>query len=212
MLRLQKVFLSSTVILCFAWNLRPPRAAGASADATADKIAPGVPLVALPFEPKDVRLLDGPFQHAMELDARFLLSVEPDRLLSWFRRGAGLAPRAANYCGWEARGVDGHSLGHYLSACARMYQDTGDARFAERVNYIVNELADCQRANGNGYLAAIPDGKRIFTQIARGDIRSAGFDLNGGWVPWYTMHKVLAGLIDSYRYVGNTTALQIAAR
>src|SRR5262245_48974382 len=79
-----------------------------------DRIAPVVPLVALPFEPKDVRLTDGPFRRAMELDALFLLSVEPDRLLSWFRREAGLPPRANNYGGWEARGVAGHSLGHYL--------------------------------------------------------------------------------------------------
>ena len=93
--------------------------AGANADERVggDKVAPAIALPALPFEPKDVQLLDGPFKHAMELDAKFLLSVEPDRLLSWFRKEAGLEPKAQNYGGWEARGIAGHSLGHYLSAC-----------------------------------------------------------------------------------------------
>jgi DUF1680 family protein len=105
---------------------------------------------AQPFAPRDVRLLDGPFRMAMELDAKVLLKMEPDRFLSWFRKEAGLEPKAGVYGGWESQGIAGHSLGHYLSACSRMYQDTGDRQFLERVNYIVAQLAECQQANGNG--------------------------------------------------------------
>lgn len=183
-----------------------------SARAADDRVAPVVAPQAVPFLPREVRLLDGPFKEAMDRDAAGLLSLDADRLLSWFRKEAGLPVKAANYGGWEARGVAGHSLGHYLSACARMYQDTGDRRFLERVNYIVDQLDECQRANGNGYLAAIPGGKKVFAEVARGDIRSAGFDLNGAWVPWYTLHKEFAGLIDAYRYCDNAKALQVAAR
>lgn len=162
-----------------------------------------------PFPLTDVRLLDSPFQRAMELDAKYLLSLEPDRLLSGFRKEAGLPPKAVNYGGWESQGVAGHSLGHYLSACSLMFAATGDRRFLDRVNYIVAELAGCQRANGNGYLAAFPNGKRIFAEIARGDIRAKDFDLNGGWVPWYTLHKQFAGLIDAYELCGSAEALVV---
>jgi uncharacterized protein len=177
-----------------------------------DKIQPKIAMKALPFEARDVRLLEGPFQHAMELDAKYLLSLEPDRLLSPYRREAGLKPKAEVYGGWESRGVAGHSLGHYLSASARMYQDTNDIRFRDRVNAIVDDLAECQKANGNGFLGGMPDGKKLFAEVARGDIRSQGFDLNGGWVPWYTLHKLFAGLIDVYRYTGNAKALEVASR
>jgi DUF1680 family protein len=164
------------------------------------------------FELGDVRLLDGPFKRAMQLDAAYLMRLEPDRLLSWFRKEAGLKPKAEVYGGWEAQGVAGHSLGHYLSACAMMFAATGDARFLQRVNYVVDELELCQRRNGNGYVAAIPGGKKIFAEVAAGVIRSQGFDLNGGWVPWYTLHKIFAGLLDANHYCANSKALAVAGR
>ena len=130
----------------------------------------------------------------MMRDAEYLLRLDPDRLLSGFRKEAGLKPKAEAYGGWESMTIAGHSLGHYLSACALMFASTGDVRFRERVNYIIAELEDCQRANGNGYVAAIPNGKKIFQEVSAGDIRVKPFDLNGGWVPWYTLHKLFAGL------------------
>ncbi|HET8783815.1 MAG TPA: glycoside hydrolase family 127 protein, partial [Pyrinomonadaceae bacterium] len=174
--------------------------------AVRDRVQPG----AHAFRLEDVRLLDGPFKHAMARDAEYLLHLEPDRLLSGFRKEAGLTPKAEVYGGWESMTIAGHSLGHYLSACALMFASTGDARFRERVNYIVGELETCQRANGNGYVAAIPNGKKIFQEVSTGDIRVKPFDLNGGWVPWYTLHKLFAGLLDVHRYVHNAKALTIA--
>jgi DUF1680 family protein len=195
--------LAGTMISCDADTLDDSR--------IALKITPPVSLSASAFAIEDVRLLDGPFKRAMELDAQYLLKLEPDRLLSRFREYAGLKPKGEVYGGWENAGVSGHTLGHYLSACSMMYASTGDARFRKRVDYIVDELSACQKANGNGYVAAIPDGKRIFAEIAAGKITSMGFDLNGGWVPWYTLHKLLAGLLDAHRYCGNRNALRIAA-
>ena len=142
-----------------------------------------VPFKARPFALEDVRLLDGPFKRAMELDAAYLLSLEPDRLLSGFREDAGLEPKAEKYGGWETQGIAGHSLGHHVSACSMMYASTGDERFRKRVEYIVDELEVCQNANGTGYVAAIPGGKRVFAEVADGKIRAKGFDLNGLWVP-----------------------------
>ncbi|HTQ52736.1 MAG TPA: beta-L-arabinofuranosidase domain-containing protein, partial [Candidatus Acidoferrales bacterium] len=152
----------------------------------------------------------GPFKDAMERDSHYLLSLDPDRLLSGFRSEAGLKPRAEKYGGWESTKLAGHTLGHYLSACSRMYQDTGNRQFLDRVNYIVTELAECQKANGNGYVAAMPDGKQVFGDVAQGKIKAEGFNLNGGWSPWYTIHKELAGLIDAYRFCTNAQALDAA--
>jgi DUF1680 family protein len=168
---------------------------------------------ALPFPLTDVKLLEGPFLHATELDVKILLSYEPDRLLSKFYSEAGLKPKAEHYGGWEDETIAGHSLGHYLSACSMMYQTTGDTRFLQRVNYIVDELKKLQDADGQGYIGAFPNGKKILTEeVAKGNIRSQGFDLNGIWVPFYTQHKMMAGLRDAYRLCGNTLALDVEKR
>jgi DUF1680 family protein len=177
-----------------------------------DRIPPQIELQAAPFEPGDVKLLPGPYRHAMELDAKFLLSLDADRLLSWYRKEAALPEKAQNYGGWESQGIAGHSLGHYLSACARMSRVADDPQFCERVARVIAELAECQAANGDGFLGAMPNGKQVFSEVSSGEIRSAGFDLNGSWVPWYNLHKLFAGLIDAHRYCGNEQALQVATR
>ncbi len=158
---------------------------------------------------KHVKLTGGPLKEAMDLNAEVLLLLEPDKLLSRFREYAGLTPKAPIYeKGWENAGVAGHSLGHYLSACSMMAA-SGDERFKPIVDYIVEELAECQNAHGDGFLSAIPRGKEIFQEVKSGDIRTLGFDLNGGWAPLYTMHKLYAGLRDAYRLTGNGQALVV---
>ena len=174
------------------------------------RITPAAPALAKPFPLDQVRLLPGPFQEGQNIAVVYLLSLEPDRFLANFRKEAGLEPRAEHYPGWERQGVSGHSCGHYLSACALAWASTGDERFRERINYMVTELAACQAAHGDGYVAAIPNGRKVYAEVAAGDIRSAGFDLNGCWVPNYTMHKLFAGLRDAYRLAGNAQALEVA--
>jgi len=175
-------------------------------------VAPKVPIRVYAFALEDVRLLDGPFKEAMQRDADYLLRLEPDRLLHRFRLYAGLEPKGDIYGGWERMGISGHSLGHYLSACAMMYASTGDERFRKRLGYVVDELKVCQDAIGSGYVGGVQDGKRVFAEVAAGDIRSKGFDLNGIWVPWYTQHKLFAGLFDVYRYCDNDEALAVARK
>lgn len=176
------------------------------------KVKPAAPPKAAPFSLHDVRLLDGIFKDGQDIAVKYLLSLEPDRFLANFRKDAGLEPKAEHWPGWERQGVSGHSGGHYLSACALAWAATGNEEFRQRVDYIVSELAECQRANGNGYVAAIPNGKQVYADVAAGNIRSAGFDLNGCWVPNYTMHKLFAGLRDAYRLCGNQPALEVAKK
>jgi uncharacterized protein len=175
-------------------------------------VQPAAPPQARPFPLGDVRVLEGPFREGQDAAVRWLLSLDPDRFLANFRAEAGLEPRAEHYPGWERQGVSGHSAGHYLSACAIGYAVTGDQRFLERVVYLVRELAECQAAHGDGYVAAIPNGRQVYAEVAAGDIRSSGFDLNGCWVPNYTMHKLFAGLRDAYRLADHAPALEVAIR
>ena len=180
---------------------------------SATQLSASVPsaTAAAPFDLSRVRLLDGPFKRAMERDIAYLLDLEPDRLLSAFRTDAGLAAKGEPYGGWEGQGVAGHSLGHYLSACALGWASSGNEALLERVNYIVDELAACQASNGDGYVGAIPEGKKAFADLKAGEVQAQPFQLNGIWVPWYTEHKVLAGLIDAYHLAENKQALEVAA-
>lgn len=157
-----------------------------------------------------VRLTQGPFADRQRVHTRHLLAIEPDRLLAPFRLQAGLTLKAPRYGGWESRDISGHSLGHYLSAIAMLHAATGEPGCLERVNHIVDELALCQRANGNGYV--LPVDQNAFDRLGNGDIDATPFSLNGVWVPFYTLHKLLAGLRDAFRHCGNKNALGIALR
>ncbi len=160
------------------------------------------------FELKDVRLLDSPFKNAMDINANWMLEMDMDRLLSNFFKNAGLQPQAEPYGSWESMGIAGHTLGHYLSAISQQYASTGDTRFKDRVDYIVHALDSCQQNFVNGFIGGMPGGDKVFKQVKRGIIQSAGFDLNGIWVPWYNEHKTMMGLYDAYQLTGNSTALK----
>lgn len=169
---------------------------------------------ALPLE--DVRLTGGPLKHSQDLDADYLLKLEPDRMLAYLRQRAGLPTTAEPYGGWDGAGrqLTGHIAGHYLSGVSIMYAATGDERFKQRADYLVAQLKEIQDKQGDGYIGALMDnqnvdGKVRFEDLSKGIIRSGGFDLNGLWSPWYVEHKIFAGLRDAYRYTGNKTALEV---
>src|SRR5947199_1937965 len=168
-------------------------------------------LRARPLPLDAVRLHGGPLKHAQDLIARYLLQLEPDRMLAYYRERAGLPRKAEPYDGWDGggRNLTGHIAGHYLSAVSLMWAATGDRRFKDRADYIVAELKVVQDKHGDGYLSALEGGRKAFDALARGEIRSAAFDLNGEWSPWYTLHKTYAGLRDAYRHTGNATALAV---
>ena len=168
-------------------------------------VSPVVTLQAQPFPLKDVRLLDGPFRDAMLRDQQYLLSLDADRLLRNFRVNVGLPTDAKPYGGWEAPNVElrGHAVGHYLSACSMMYASTGNPDLKKRVDDIVAGMAQCQSnspAAGfhKGYLSAFPES--FFDRLEEG---------KQVWAPWYTLHKIMAGLLDAYQYTGDTQALEV---
>lgn len=164
------------------------------------------------FQPGEVLILDGPFKHAEAKNIEYLKLLDMDRMLSGFRSEAGLEPKGEKYGGWESRGVAGHCLGHWLSGAAYAYAITKDAELLRRIDYVVNELEECQNANGDGYLCAFEKGKEIFARVEKGDITSQGFDLNGGWVPWYTIHKTMTGLRDVALLTPNQKALAVGLK
>src|SRR5262249_51220572 len=118
------------------------------------------------------------------------------------------------YAGWDGggRNLTGHITGHHLSAVSLMYLATGDERFKTRADYLVRELKEVQDKNGDGDLSALENGREAFAALSKGEIRSAAFDLNGLWSPWYTLHKTYAGLRDAYRHTGNKTALEVETK
>jgi DUF1680 family protein len=178
-----------------------------------------LPARTTPLPLKDVRLKPSLYSSAVETNRRYLLQLDADRLLHNFRKYAGLKPKAPIYGGWESDTIAGHTLGHYLTALTLMNAQTGCAECHRRADYIVGELALAQAKRGTGYVGAmqrkrkdgiVADGEEIFPEIMRGDIRSSGFDLNGAWSPLYTVHKLLAGLLDVHAAWGDRQALAVA--
>jgi DUF1680 family protein len=161
-----------------------------------------------------VRLSGGPLKVAQDVTAKYLLSLEPDKMLAYYRVRAGLPQKAEPYPGWDGggRNLTGHIAGHHLSAVSLMYLATGDKRFKDRADYMIRELKVVQDKNRDGYLGALEGGREAFAKVSKGDIRSGGFDLNGLWSPWYTLHKTFAGLRDAYRHAGNHTALEMSVK
>ncbi|MGA0555677.1 beta-L-arabinofuranosidase domain-containing protein [Larkinella sp. VNQ87] len=161
------------------------------------------------FALQDVKLTGGPFKNAQDVDFRYILALDPDKLLAPYRIDAGLPLKAPRYGNWESVGLDGHIGGHYLSALAMMYAATGQPELKKRLDYMVAELARCQTQNGNGYVGGIPQGKVFWERIHKGDIDGSNFGLNNTWVPLYNIHKLFAGLRDAYQYAGNAQAKQV---
>ena len=159
------------------------------------------------FPLSSVRLLDSDFKNAQDVDLRYVLSLDADRLLAPFRREAGLPTAVPGYGGWEAEGLDGHIGGHYLSACAQLFAATGDPRIRERLDHVLEALAECQAASGDGYLGGVPGGRKLGAELAAGTVDGDLFTLNKRWVPLYNLHKTLAGLLDAYTYAGSAQAL-----
>ena len=153
------------------------------------------------FNTADVELLDEYLVNATELEIKYLKSFDADKLLKGFAAQAGITTDVSYYGGWENTAIKGHTLGHYLTAMAQTYEATQDAEVLETLDYIVDRLAEYQAESG--YLAAIPESH--YEQIEKGNT-------TGTWVPWYTMHKVLAGVIKVYQATGNETALDVAVK
>ena len=160
------------------------------------------------FDLKDVRLLDSRFHDNLRRDSAWLASLSTDRLLHSFRTTAGVpAGREGGYMtvkklgGWESLDCElrGHTTGHVMSALAQMYAATGDPLMKAKGDSLVSGLRTVQEAHGNGYISAFPE------ELINRNIRGTSV-----WAPWYTLHKILSGLIDQYIYADNGEALAVA--
>lgn len=138
------------------------------------------------------------FVNAFHKELEYLKRYDSERLLTGFRETCGLPVHADKYPGWESTEIRGHTLGHYLSALSQAYQSTRDHQLLERLNQLIEGLAACQHENG--YLSAFPE--KLFDHVE---------NKQPAWVPWYTMHKIIAGLIAAYRATGSNTAYHIVS-
>lgn len=160
-----------------------------------------------PFSLSDVRISDSSFQarHA-KMNEKYLLDMlSIDRLMWVFRQNAGLPTPDAPYIGsWEDPNCQlrGHFVGHYLTALSLAWSSTGDARFFDRLESMVGELGKVQDAMGTGYLSAFPDSAFDTLEDLKEWI----------WAPYYTIHKIMAGMLDAYELGGIQRALNITAR
>ena len=172
------------------------------------KINAGIEYPVKCFNLNDVRLLPSRFKENMDRDSVWMVSIDVNRLLHSFRTTAGVfAGREGGYMtveklgGWESLDCElrGHITGHILSAYSLMYAATGSEVFKLKGDSLVNGLSEVQKAYGTGYLSAFPE------ELINRNIRGTSV-----WAPWYTLHKILSGLIDQYLYSGNSQALNLA--
>jgi DUF1680 family protein len=154
-----------------------------------------------PFSMTEVRLLPSPWKDMMELNRSYLYSLPNERLAHNFRVTAGIPSDADPIGGWEAPDCElrGHYVGHYLSSCALVHASTGDDVIVAKANDLIATLAECQAKDG--YLGAYPvefyDRLRAHKKV---------------WAPFYTYHKILAGMLDMYEHTGNKQALDVAIK
>ncbi|WP_183574665.1 beta-L-arabinofuranosidase domain-containing protein [Mucilaginibacter sp. X5P1] len=169
-----------------------------------------IPVKASSFDLDEVRLLAGRFKDNMTREGSWMLSLPVNRMLHSFRVNAGMltddnrskTKMPIPLGGWEELDMElrGHSVGHLLSGLSLQYAATGDSAFIKKIDSLVTGLAEVQNTlNQGGYLSAFPQ-NYIDRDIAGKKV----------WAPWYTIHKIVAGLIDAYWYTGNTQALDIA--
>lgn len=151
------------------------------------------------FHPTNVILTDAYAINALEKEIDYLVSLSPDRLLSHFRKTAGMKTEAQPYDGWENTEIRGHTMGHYLSALAHVCAANPSRALRDRLAYIIEELTLCQMPSG--YVSAFPE--EFFDRVEEG---------KPVWVPWYTMHKLVSGILAVARLEDGELARNLVSR
>ena len=155
-----------------------------------------------------VKLTGGPLAERQKVNNHYIAyTIKPDRLLEPFRIQAGLPKKADRYDGWEDGELSGHAMGHYLSALAYVYAITKDEQAKKQAEYVVDEIAKMQEADPDGYAFPVP--KKTFTQLRENKVDAQPFKLNGIWSPFYSLHKLFAGLRDVYHAMEYPKALEV---
>lgn len=173
------------------------------------------------FSMNNVTNLDPYCVNALAKDLDYLLAFDTDRLLAGFRETAGIDMKGAvRYTGWESTLIGGHSIGHYLSAISQAYTNPGVSKEGRNKAYgmitaIIDGLLECQ-LNSKGkenflFGALIVDPENVEVQFDNVELNKTNI-ITEAWVPWYTLHKILAGVIDVYKLTGYDKALEVAER
>ncbi|WP_416150418.1 beta-L-arabinofuranosidase domain-containing protein [Salipaludibacillus sp. HK11] len=157
-----------------------------------------------------VKLREGLFNDSQEKGKEYLIYLDVDRLIAPCYEAAFQKPKKERYGGWESTGISGHSIGHWLSATAQMYTITMDKNLLEKLDYAIGELAHIQSFDKDGYVSGFP--RTCYDKAFSGDFEVEHFSLAGQWVPWYSLHKIYAGLIDTYKLLGNEKALEVVIK
>lgn len=172
------------------------------------------------FSLDEVIITDGYMDNALQLVVDYLLEFNVDKLLAGFRETAGIDMKGqTRYGGWENSLIGGHSVGHYLTACAQAYKNAGvtkedkDALY-KQITELVDGLLECQK-NSKGkegfiFAAKIVDPNNVELQFDNVERRKANI-MTEAWVPWYTMHKIIAGLVDVYNLTAYDPAKVVAS-
>lgn len=157
---------------------------------------------------ENVKLLPSEAWVKQQRDIEYLLELKTENLLFSYYTEAGLAgwlnykPEGIHW-GWDGPlcAIRGTFTGHWLSAAARAYQETGNMQLKIKADYIVKEIGRCQEVNGGEWAFSIPE--KYLYQLKNGFPR---------WAPQYVCHKTMMGLLDMYRFADNKQALEIVCR
>lgn len=205
-----KDMLSSTIVIMISFFIGLLILSCNSSHEYVPKAKLLVPYKAHNFTIGEVKLLDGLFKASQDAEAKYLLSLDMDRLLAPFRTESGIKPKAENYPGWETISLPGVALSFYLSGVSRLYAMTGEEIYMKNMNYILNEIEECQSRN-NGYLLGSRNCKAIFAKLEKEGFYPEFDDWGKGHgEPYYVMEKLFSGLIDVYRISHIPKALKIA--
>lgn len=174
----------------------------------------------LDFALNEVLVTNEYYHNALQKEINYLISFDIDRLLSGFRITAGLDTKGAKpYAGWEEMLIGGHCVGHYLTACAQGYKNAGTKTHDREKLYgimtvLCDGLRECQKNSKGkkGYLfgAQMLPGKSAEFQFDNVEANKTNI-VTEAWVPWYTMHKIIAGLVDVYRLAEIEVAKVVAS-
>ena len=206
-------FLSALLSCAMVLTAGTPFPVGGSASAAEDAGIRTFPM-------SDVTMTDAYSVNAFEKEIAYLLSFDSERLLAGFRDNAGLSTNGASrYDGWENSLIGGHTVGHYMSAIAQAYvnplaTDAQKKKLLDMMKTLVDGMKICQQ-NSKGkpgflWAATIPNRNNVEQQFDNLEVGKLNI-MTEAWVPWYTMHKLIAGLIDIYNYSGYEPAKDVAS-
>lgn len=187
----------------------------------AKDVGPGATAPVRPFRLDQVRLGEGLLQEKRDRIKNFIRSYDERRFLVLFNNVAG-RPNISNVSppgGWEDGGLlSGHWTGHYMSALSQAYVDQGEVVFKSKLDWMVSELAACQKAytaqkepTHPGYLGALPEDTVLRAGPPRFAVYGSDLKINT-WAGWYTQHKIMRGFLDAYYNTNNTQALEVVVK